>query len=211
MRELGCWVASEVADAGCPLVHLVGKLLGTGPGRSGCGKAIVPVLAKEAIKGAGLIENSEVVIAELRTIAIGQPGISGAGASRTDPIGDAIGGQRVMIPRDIASLPHGAAELAADVDPEPTIAPAALGDAAFIEANATAQPFFPLRRLFGQAKPLSLIMMNLFHSLVKLSKVTLYALSAQPQALRDKSRFLTAATAFDDGLGLRFRSYYPHG
>ena len=185
--------------------------MGTDPGCSGCGKAIVPVLAKEAIEGAGLIENSEVVISELRTTAIGELGISGTGASRTDPIGNTIGGQRVMIPRDIAPLPHGAAELAADVDPEPTIAPACLEDATFIDANAAAQSFFFPRRLFGQAKPLSLLMVNPFHSRAKLSKVILYALSAQPQALRDENRFLSAATAFYDGLSRRFMSCYPHG
>jgi len=197
MRELRCWVPSEVADTGRLPIYLVGKFLGTDLGCSGCIKAIMPVLAKEAIKGAGLIENSQVVIAELRTIAIGELGISGAGAYRTDPIGNTIGGQRVMIPKDIASLPHSAAELAADVDPEPTVAPAPLGQTTFIDANAATQPFPLLRRLFGQAKPLSLRMMNLFHSRVKLSEVILYAFSTQPQALRDENRFLSAPTAFD--------------
>ncbi len=210
MRELRCWVASEVADTGCLLIHLVGKIVGTDLRCRSCGQAIVPVLAKEAVKGAGLIENGEVVIAELRTIAVGELGKSGTAASGTDPISDTIGGQRVMIARDIAFLPHGAAELAADVDPQTTIAPAGFGDAAFIDAYATAQPFFPLRRRFGQTKPFSLLMMNLFHSRLKLSKVVLQALSAQPQALRDKNRFLSAATAFDHGLGRRFRSSHPH-
>jgi hypothetical protein len=58
----------------------------------------MPVLAIEAVKRAGMGKNREVLITVFRTFHIGIFRITASGSARADPITNAIGGQRIVIP-----------------------------------------------------------------------------------------------------------------
>jgi len=62
----------------------------------------VPVLAEQAIKGAGLIKDSQVLISTLSSSGIGKLRVTSPGSTGTDPISYAVGGQSIIVPTDIA-------------------------------------------------------------------------------------------------------------
>jgi hypothetical protein len=62
----------------------------------------VPVLAEEAVKGTGLIEDSQVLVAIFSAFVIGKAGVTSSCSPGTYPIGYAVSGQGIVIPADIA-------------------------------------------------------------------------------------------------------------
>jgi hypothetical protein len=61
----------------------------------------VPILAKQAIERASLIENSQIFVTIFGSIAIGKLGIASACPTGTHPICYTVSGQGVIIPADI--------------------------------------------------------------------------------------------------------------
>jgi hypothetical protein len=57
-----------------------------------------PILAEETIETAADIEDCKILVAILGTRLFGKPGITCPGPPWTDPIGHAIGGQRIVVP-----------------------------------------------------------------------------------------------------------------
>jgi len=58
----------------------------------------VPILAEEAVEGAGMEEDSKILKPSLRTRTMGVLRISHARSSRTYPVGYAISGERIVVP-----------------------------------------------------------------------------------------------------------------
>jgi len=84
----------------------------------------MPVLAEQAIKGAGLIEDGQVLIAILSFPGIGKLGVTSPGSAGTDPISYAVGGQGIIIPADITFAGRGTDKSISPVDAQSAIAPA---------------------------------------------------------------------------------------
>jgi len=61
----------------------------------------VPVLTEQAIKGAGLIKDSQVLIAIFSSWRIGKLRVTSPGSTGADPISYAVGGQCIVIPADV--------------------------------------------------------------------------------------------------------------
>lgn len=109
----------------------------------------MPILTEEAIEGACLIKNGQVLIAVFRPVPIGEPGITRPRSSRANPIGDAIGGQGVVVPTYVPLFRAGPDKSALPVDAKPAVAFSTLGNKALINAKiASLSPFSPggLRR-----------------------------------------------------------------
>ncbi len=112
----------------------------------------MPVLAKQAIKGASLIEDSQVLVAMFSSLGIGKPRVTSSSATRTDPIGYAVGGQGVIIPTDVAFPGGGTHKSIFSVDAQSTIAPAICGNTAFIGAKLAFKSSLTLGRLLRKVK-----------------------------------------------------------
>jgi hypothetical protein len=61
-----------------------------------------PVLTKQAVKGATVIEDGKVFKTKFRARAVGIGGITCACSARADPIGHTIGRKPIIIPANIA-------------------------------------------------------------------------------------------------------------
>ena len=57
-------------------------------------------MAIKAVEVAGFKENGQVVETHFRAAIMGEPGISRAGASRADPVGNAVGRERIVVKGD---------------------------------------------------------------------------------------------------------------
>ena len=124
MGQLRLRVATKVADAGSAIIDCLRQTQGINAARLSCRVTIIPVLAEQAIKGAGLIKDSQVFIAIFSSLRIGKPGITSPGSTGTDPVSDAVGGQSIIIPTDIAFPGVGTFEPIFCVDAHSAIAPA---------------------------------------------------------------------------------------
>ena len=140
VRKLRAGVAAKVANAGCLLIHLVGKVAGAHRRLLSCRQAVVPVLTEEAIEGAGLIEDGQVLISIFRPLPVGESGIAGPRSPGADPVGNAIGGQGVVVPADIPHPGAGPGDPAPPVCAQPAVASLARADDAFIDAKTAAFP-----------------------------------------------------------------------
>jgi hypothetical protein len=100
MDYLGCGVSSEVADTTSLLVDGPDQVFH----RRGYGifevPPIGPVLAKEAVKVAGTVEDRQILVSIFRSRGIRKMGIPPTAATRTDPCCAAIGREGVVIPVD---------------------------------------------------------------------------------------------------------------
>jgi hypothetical protein len=67
----------------------------------------VPILAEEAIEGTGLVKNCQVLVAIFRSLSIGKIRITHPCSPGADPIGDAVGGQGVIIPANVPLIGTG--------------------------------------------------------------------------------------------------------
>jgi hypothetical protein len=123
--------------------------------------AEVPVLAVEAVEGAGVKENSKVFVTPLRTCAMGilrEPGPCPAGAH---PVGYAVGGQRIVVPGELALFSRNSKELSSLVPPQTAIPQAAFRDGALIHAEATGSSLGFMRWRFGEVISVSAFSMGL--------------------------------------------------
>jgi len=101
---LGRRIAPEIADTGSPLIYHLSQGSGRNPSLARGQVAVLPVLAEQAVEGTGLIKNGQILISIFgaRPIGIARKPTSGTG--RTHPFSHTIGGQRVIIPGQIAGL-----------------------------------------------------------------------------------------------------------
>jgi len=67
----------------------------------------VPVLAEKAIKGTGLIEDSQILVTILSALGVGKLRVTNPGPAGTDPISHTVGRQGIIIPTDIALARRG--------------------------------------------------------------------------------------------------------
>jgi len=111
----------------------------------------MPVLAEQAIKGAGLIKDSQVLIAIFSSLRIGKLRVTSPGSTGTDPISYAVGGQGIVIPADIAFFSSGTRKFISLIGAKPAIAPAIWGNTALVGTKlAFESPFAagrPLRKV----------------------------------------------------------------
>ena len=95
----------------------------------------MPVLAEETIKGASLIEDSQVFVAILSPFRIGKPGIASASSTRTDPISYTVGGQGIIVPTDVTLGGSGTYKFILPVDAQSTVASTICRNAALVGTN----------------------------------------------------------------------------
>jgi len=117
-------VTPEVTYAGSVLINRLGQFQGIDPTLPCCRVTIVPVLTEQAIKGASLIENGQILIAIFSSTRVGKAGITSPGSTGTDPIGDTISRQGIIIPADVALAGGGTFKPIFLVGAQPAIAPA---------------------------------------------------------------------------------------
>ena len=117
-------------------------------------------------------------------LGIGKLGVTSSSATRTNPIGYAVGGQGIVIPADIALTGGGADESIFSVGAQSAVAPAICGNTAFIGAKLAFKSFLALGRLLRKAKWSSRCAVSFFNKGENLAEVSAYAIQAQPQALR---------------------------
>lgn len=82
----------------------------------------MPVLAEEAIKGAGLIKDGQVFVAIFCLPGVGKFWVTSPSTTGTYPISNAVGRQGVMVPANITLTGAGTDKPAFLVSPEPAIA-----------------------------------------------------------------------------------------
>ncbi len=102
MRQLRCGISAKVTNTSGILIDLTSQLCGTDPILLPGQVAEVPVLAEQAIKGAGLIKDSKIFIAIFSFLAIGKIRISNPCSCRTNPTSYTVSRQRIIIPTDIS-------------------------------------------------------------------------------------------------------------
>jgi hypothetical protein len=142
MRKLWRRVTAKVANTRGLLIHLLGELRGRYPRLLACLQAVVPILAKEAIKRAGVVKNSQVFVAVFGSLSISKMGVAGPGPPGADPIGDAVSGQGIIIPANVPLLGAGTNESALHILAQATVAFSALTNKALIDAKvALLSPF----------------------------------------------------------------------
>jgi hypothetical protein len=87
-----------MADAGSFSIHCpykrFNRLVTTIP----CFISEMPILAVEAMKGAGMGKDSEVLVSGFRAILVCEERITASRSSGADPIPHTIGGQGVVVP-----------------------------------------------------------------------------------------------------------------
>jgi len=138
----------------------------------------MPVLAKEAIKGAGLIENSQVLEAIFRPLTVGKFWITSPGAAGTNPISHAVGGQGIVIPADVAPLRGSTHQSIFSVEAKPTVAPTSWWNVALVDTKLTFDsPFCPWR-LFRKMKWLSCRTVSFLNQREKAGKILSNAINA---------------------------------
>jgi len=139
-------VTAEVTNTRGLFINLVGELRSLYPRLLACRQPVVPILAEEAIEGTGLVENSQVFVAIFRSLSISKIGITCPHSPGADPIGYAVGGQRVIIPTNVPLISTGTDESTLPVLTQSTVAFSTLPDKALIEAKAAL--FSPI--IFGR-------------------------------------------------------------
>jgi hypothetical protein len=140
--HLGRRVTAEVADAVGLLVGDIGQFLGADcPEPTRVGIPIVPVLAKQTVERTRGVEDRQVMPAPL-------------GGPRTDPIRDAVGGERVAVPLEKAPFrgPRQMAEFAFADFSQTAVSSLPLSDDAFVDAQTAENPLSGTGRGLRKAK-----------------------------------------------------------
>jgi len=185
-------VASEVANTGGVLVHLLRQPGSTHPFLVQRNLAVVPVLAEQAIERAGLVEHSQVLIAKLRPLAVTELGIASPTAPGTDPVSNTVGGQGVVIPANITFISTGSSQIAVLVIAKPTIAPIPRSHMTFVEAELTGDPSLMLRWFSREMKRLPCLTVGLGNGWLKPGVAAAQAIWTQAEAAADQRRRLAA-------------------
>jgi hypothetical protein len=158
----------------------------------------VPILAEEAVEGAGLIKDGQVFIAIFGPITVGELGIACPCSPGANPIGDAIGGQGVIIPANIPLFRSGPDELTLPVLSQSTVAFSAWGDEAFINTKITSSPPFILGGLSRKVEGLPRLIVHPFDMGPKFFKMGANTIGAKLQRLGDEKGLPATAAAFDN-------------
>ncbi len=154
MVQLGSGIASEVAYTGCRLSHGIGKVFRASCPMRGTGLTIVPVLTEKAIKSTGLVEHSQILISVLGSFGVGELRIARFSPAGADPVGNTIGGQRIIVPANhsLCSSPAEMEKLAFSILPQTAESFFALWDLALISTQTALDPNLIFRRLSRQVK-----------------------------------------------------------
>ena len=140
MRELWCGVASKVADTGRLAVRCLGELFCSDVGFDDRCAPILPVLTEQAVKGTGLVEDGEVLVAIFWSWAVGEFRIASFAAPGTHPVCHAVGGEWIIVPADIAPICGSAHKSTFLVPAKAAVASVADSDPAFVCAKVTLRP-----------------------------------------------------------------------
>jgi len=199
--KLGAGVTAKVADASGSFVRLVGKQGSAYPGLLHYRQAVVPVLAEQAIEGAGLIEDSQVFIAIFRPIPIGEIGVTDPAPAGANPISDAIGGQGVMIPANIALFSAGPDKPTPDIVAQTAVAFPPRANEALVDTKITLFPRFILRRLCRQTEGLPRLSVHCLDKGPELGEIGAQAIGTKLHRLGNEQRLPATITASDNGFG----------
>ena len=132
---------------------------------------VVPVLAEQAIKGASLIEDCQVLVAMFSSLGIGKPRVTSSSTTRTHPVGYAVGGQGIVVPTDVAFPGGGTDKSIFRVGTQSTVAPAICGNTAFIGAKLAFKSSLKPGRLLGEVKRSSRCAVSFLNKGENLTKV----------------------------------------
>jgi hypothetical protein len=103
----------------------------------------MPILAKEAVETAGLIENSEVFVAVFRAGFVGIARETRARTPRTDEIRHTVRGKAVVVPAHLGLFPGSGRKPAKPL--------AIFRNPTMMDAKPTGNSFWVARWLFGKA------------------------------------------------------------
>lgn len=201
MRELGARVTSKVADTSGSFIHLVGEQRSAYPRLPGCREAILPVLAEQAIERAGLIKYGQILKTIFRPIPIGEIRVAGPGPAGADPIGNAIGGQGIVIPAHIAFFRASPQKPAFAILAQATVAFSTGADETLVDTKIALLPRFILGGLCREMKRLSRLPMHRLNKGQELEEIGAKAIGAKLNRLGNEVRLPAATTAFDNCLG----------
>jgi hypothetical protein len=162
VRQLGSGIAPKVTNAGSIRPDRRSQLRGRNPVSLKGGLLEGPVLAIEAVEIAGVIKDRQVGAAFLRAGLAGVLGISGAGTPRAEPVGHAVGRQRIIVETEAGSGWVSPSQAAVFNPPAPAKAIPPLGDPAGVEAESAFLAHRVPRRSQGQLKsPAALLVQRL--------------------------------------------------
>jgi len=134
MRQLGSGVSTEIANTRSVPINLTGHLEGISITLFPSGIPILPVLAEQAIEGARLIKDSQVLIPKLGSLTVAEIRISHFTSSGTNPISYTIRGEGIIIPAHIAFISRGTSHSLFFVSMQSTVAYATSRNTTFIQA-----------------------------------------------------------------------------
>jgi hypothetical protein len=120
----------------------------------------VPVLAEEAIEGAGFVEDGEVCVSVFGPLAVRPLWVAGTAAAGTDPIGDAVCGEWIVIPGDSGAAGSAADQLSFAIGPDAAVPDFVLAYSAFILADVAHDSHGGIGRLHGESEVASLTLMD---------------------------------------------------
>lgn len=148
----------------------------------------MPVLTVSAVKGAGIIEDGQVLIAIFGSSPVGIARITGPTSPRADPIGNAVSGQRVVIPAHHPSFPcpTQVEEPASSIFPQATESPLPFRDLALVHAYSASDSGFIPWRIGGKTKIKPGGSMGLLYPRPDLVKSRADAVQAYRQSLGDE-------------------------
>jgi hypothetical protein len=98
---------------------------------------VCPVLTEKTVKGAAVIENRKVSKPVFWTGAVSERWISSTRSPWTDPIGNTIGRQAIIIPADVSLGGRDSVEVSFLLSPQATVAPTFRWDLASIDTDLT--------------------------------------------------------------------------
>ena len=137
MRQLRSGIPTEVTDATGLGIHSLGQFLRANPLFVPNPLPMRPVLTKQAVKRAAVIEDGKVLETKFRTRTVSIGGIPRSCSTRADPIGHTVGRQPIIIPADIAFSDGHALKLPFPMGPQAAITPPFFWDLTTIDTNLT--------------------------------------------------------------------------
>jgi len=171
----------------------------------------MPVLTEQTVEGASLIEHRQVLVTIFRSRGIGKIWVTTSAASGTDPVGDAIGGEGIIIPVQVSLFRTAADDVATLFPAHSTISNVALFDLTSVDTKVTTPVTFFPGRLGWQIKGFSALDMDLQNAGINILEVLTNAPQTDAQRLRDGRRFSITVDAKTHLLseGMESRSFPP--
>ena len=191
MQDLWRRITPEVAYTVGLFIYRTGQL----PCRDLAGGGLpleVKILAKEAIEGTGLVEDSQVSVAVLGTFGHGITGVAGPCPGRTDKASHAIGGEGVIVERKVSLMGPPSPEFAAFTAAEAAEAAAAFGNSASVHTQGAGDTLFRPWRVSREAVGLPAVVVDLFDIRPDGVEMTANTLGAKADRARDGLPLLSA-------------------